>query len=155
MMIKTINGSLLNNKEGILVHGVNCQGKMGSGIGKLIREKYPEAYNDYMCFFEKNKVVRVKMLGDITVTEINEKLFIVNAFTQLYYGRYKNVQYVDYNAISSCFKKINLLAIEKNLPVKFPLIGAGLANGRWELIKERILASLSETVEAELFIYED
>lgn len=148
-------GSLLNNNEGILIHGVNCQGKMESGIAGQIRKKYPEVYRDYMNFFEKNKVVRIKMLGDITVTRINENLYIVNAFTQLYYGRYKHVRYVDYDAISSCFKKINDLAIEKKLPIKFPLIGAGLANGRWDIIKERITASLNESVVAELFIYEN
>ena len=31
----------------IICHQVNCQGVMGSGIAKQVREKYPNVYNSY------------------------------------------------------------------------------------------------------------
>ena len=43
-MIEYVRGDLLNVRDGLILHGVNCQRKMNAGIAKQIREKYPEVY---------------------------------------------------------------------------------------------------------------
>ena len=40
-------GDLLTTDADIIVHGCNCQGVMGSGVAKQIKEKFPNAYTIY------------------------------------------------------------------------------------------------------------
>lgn len=50
-MIKHIKCDIFKSGADIICHQVNCQGVMGSGIAKQVREKYPVVYRDYkrMC----------------------------------------------------------------------------------------------------------
>lgn len=131
--MQTHIGDILSVTEGIIVHGCNAQGVMKSGIAKDIREKYPQVYEDY----KQHERERGLELGDAIYTTIHKDLIIVSAITQEFYGRAK-VIYVDYDAISSAFMKIGLVASLKGLDVHFPLIGCGLANGKWSEVKPRI-----------------
>lgn len=47
MTIQIVNGDLLEANEDILGHQVNCQGVMGSGIAKILRDRYPNLYPEY------------------------------------------------------------------------------------------------------------
>lgn len=44
-------GNLFDGGDPAIAHGVNCRGKMGSGIAVQFRERYPEMYREYrsMC----------------------------------------------------------------------------------------------------------
>lgn len=133
-------GSLLDVKEGIIVHGCNAQGVMGSGVAKEVREKYPQAYQKYREAYEK--AIKLGMphlpVGKIIwcpISSESPKLTIANAITQKNYGRDPNVQYVSYEAIDMVFEKIAKVAKEHQVPVHFPLIGAALGGGKWEEIQ--------------------
>lgn len=151
MIVK--NSSIVLENKGIIVHGVSCQGVMGSGVAMQLKIKHPAIYKDYISLFNQYRNNREKLLGKITITKINENLYIVNAFTQLYYGRKINIQYVNYDAVKECFSKVNDLYLETALPVKFPKIGAGLGNGNWDIISSIIEQTLLEEIEKELFVY--
>ena len=45
-MIHYVKGNLLDSDCDYICHQVNCQGVMGSGIAKQIRERWPEVYKD-------------------------------------------------------------------------------------------------------------
>ena len=47
-MIRVVKGNLLDAREIVIAHQVNCQKKMNSGVAKAIREKYPEVYEKYL-----------------------------------------------------------------------------------------------------------
>ncbi len=47
MSIKIIDGDLFSTKSNYICHQVNCQGKMGSGVAKQIRTKFPTVYKWY------------------------------------------------------------------------------------------------------------
>ena len=47
MSIHIINGDLFETTAKYICHQVNCKGKMGSGVAKQIRERYPEVYSAY------------------------------------------------------------------------------------------------------------
>lgn len=148
--MKIIYDDILKQTRGIIVHGMNCQGVMGSGIAKNIRQLYPQVYDDYCDFILKHK--NQKILGQILISIIKDDLFIVSAFTQEFYGRDKNKIYVDYNAIKSAFNKINKLAKETKLPILFPMIGAGLANGDFSIISKIIEEEIDINIENCLYI---
>jgi len=133
MSFEAIKGSLLDASSGILVHGCNAKGVMGSGIAKLIRAGFPENYVVYRKAFKEHGL----SLGQVIWFKLsdNPKRVIANAITQQNYGRDPNVRYVDYDAIKASFNIIAELAKKYNLPVHYPKIGGGLGNGDWTIIK--------------------
>ena len=47
-LYKYENSDLTYSNAEMICHQVNCQGKMGSGVAKAIKEKFPTAYQMYM-----------------------------------------------------------------------------------------------------------
>jgi O-acetyl-ADP-ribose deacetylase (regulator of RNase III) len=153
MALKTHYDDLLENvKEGIIVHGCNAQGKMRSGFAKQLRATYPKAYNDYKQAYDFGQV----QVGRVVLSEVPphcDKFVIANAITQQFYGTDKDVVYVDYDAISTCFMKISRYAIQRGISqLHFPKIGAGLANGDWDRILKIIQDAVDPSIELNLWI---
>ena len=118
-----------------IVHGCNAQGKMGSGFAKVVKEKYPQAYEDYLDSYKEDGL----LLGCTYSTCVEEDLYVVNAITQEFYGRSKG-RYVDYYLIESCFRElVKEFEFDKvfgySVRVHYPKIGAGLAGGDWNIIE--------------------
>ena len=134
-MIDYIKGDLLSVKEGIIVHGCNSHGIMGAGVALAIKTKYPAAY--YMSGY---RLSEERKLGEIYWWD-NEPLYIANAITQKDFGRDGN-RYVNYSAIAKAFYEVFEFAKHKMhkkiLDVHFPMIGAGLGGGDWEIIEQII-----------------
>ena len=131
MKIEYRNSDLFQTDVKTIVHGCNAQGVMGSGIAKIIREKYPSAYERYRNqYLIENKLV----MGSLMVVPCDDKI-IVNAITQEFFGR-DDIRYVSHDAIDDVMKKINnfydLYGINE---VAMPQIGAGLGNGSWQVIE--------------------
>lgn len=47
MPVQIIDGDLFQTNAKYICHQVNCQARMGSGVAKQVRAKYPEVYNAY------------------------------------------------------------------------------------------------------------
>lgn len=151
-------GDMLSCESGVLIHGCNAHGVMGSGIAWSVREKYPAAYEAYHAYcenFRKNLNIS-SIVGDVVDCKIDENLIIMNAITQETFGRDKKV-YVDYSAIYTCFKKVLAITQERypHLTVNYPLIGAGLGGGDWSIISDIIDTAFSEypDISRTLWIY--
>jgi O-acetyl-ADP-ribose deacetylase (regulator of RNase III) len=150
-MIEEIHANLLNEKSGILVHGVNCRGKMNAGIALQIRQMYPSVYIDYTDFWGKSFKYPSSLLGQVVYTRISQKLTIASAFTQLNYS-YSEQKEVSYDAVDNAFCDINKYAFKNNLIVKFPKIGCGLGGGDWKIISTIIEQNKQESVRHILFV---
>lgn len=153
-MITEIKGDLFNSGAYVLVHGCNCQGVMGSGVARQIRNRYPDAYGAYRKIYEEAGELE---LGSIMPITTNGKI-IINAMTQRYYG-FTGQVYVDYNAVRSCVQVLSkylkglgissenefqLNVFGMNSKIAMPRIGCGLANGRWKIIKPIIEEELQD-----------
>lgn len=132
-MINYKQGNLLDVKEGVIVHGCNAKGVMGSGVALAVKDKYAKAYTSYKTF-EESKGLRV---GGVNLVNITKKLYVANAITQASYGRDSEVRYVSYGGVLTCFEKLNE-HFPLNIPFHFPKIGAGLGGGDWEVISSLI-----------------
>ena len=126
-------GDLLSVESGIIAHGCNCQGVMGSGVAKLIKDKYPSAYRIYK-YQEQTSGLK---LSAVQLVMVDDSLYVANLMTQQFYGR-DGKRYVSYDAIDECLD--NLLARSGKMQVNIPRIGAGLGGGEWEVISEIIHA---------------
>lgn len=138
--MKKLEGDLLifaeDNYFDVIIHGCNCFCDMGAGIALSIKEKYPEAYEVDSKTVEGDR----SKLGDYTLCQ-TDKFTIVNAYTQYHWDISLGIN-VDYDAIRSVMKKI-----KKDFPNKrigYPLIGAGIAGGDWEIISKIIDEELGD-----------
>lgn len=129
-MIDIIEGDLLQSNANLILHQVNCQGKMNSGVAKQIRNKYPVVYEDYMRHYESTK----DLLGKISISKIGEDRYVVNMFSQDKYG-YDGQRYTSYEAIYTCLEKVAKLAENKGFTVALPYkIGSDRGGANWNII---------------------
>jgi len=142
--MKEIIGNLITFAEDgqfdLIAHGCNCFCTMGSGIAKEIRSKFPGAY-EADCKTIKGDRNKLGTFTSYDVVGDYIAFRIINAYTQYNYGRDGKV-YVDYDALTNVFKKINHLYA--GCSIGLPKIGAGLAGGDWDKIKGIISETLTD-----------
>lgn len=147
MSFEMKQGDLFGNNEKIILHGVNCQGVMGSGVAKIIRDRYPEAYDDYRKIHENGGI----SLGNIYPVTTKGGVTIINAATQFSYGRDPTVRYASYDAIARAMRILNNTYYNKR--VAMPMIGAGLGNAKWSIV-ETIIKEYAPDVEIVVYSLE-
>ena len=139
--------SIFDFNYGVLCHAVNCRGKMGAGLALEMRNRFPEAYKEYMNDFKSG----FNQLGNITVVNVAPSLYIAHLYTQYNYGRDK--RYTDYDAMEKCFKKlkgwkeiIQREAPGQTFPVYIPYkIGCSLGGGDWAVVEKLISKTFNTT----------
>lgn len=166
--IKVVSGDVLDVEEGIIVHGCNCLGVMGSGIAVAVKNRFPKVYEAYRAIHETPEGLR---LGEIIPVRVGENKWIVNAMTQQRTG---GIRAVDYEAVARCFEKVNDLAAEilfsqsrvlrfeqfndiesktsATVPICFPMIGAGLGGGNWNIIATIIDETINDSFEKKVYV---
>lgn len=161
-----IIGDALSHPQGLIVHGCNCQGVMGSGIAKAVKERYPVAFQEYYNQYTTNPVhgpgglaYDGLKLGQIIPVEVEANKWIVNAMTQHLYGT--ESRKVNYDAVAVCFEFIRDYArqvadIRGFRPdIVYPLIGAGLGGGNWRIIDTIIDETLAGEFNQYIYGFED
>lgn len=128
MSVNYINKDIITVTTGIVAHGVNCQGRMASGVAKAIRKKWPEVYDSYMSL-----PTGKAMLGTCHIVNVGEQdeLFVANCYTQMFYG-YGGGRYADPKALELALHGAFQWADFYHLPLYLPKIGAGLGGLDWE-----------------------
>lgn len=129
-MIKTINKNLIFAEESIIAHGCNCQGKMGSGVAKAIRARFPSAYRMYLDLLSKQPPSKLLGRAQFVAVGFEPNKFIANCFTQEYYG-YDNKAYASLDAIKTSLTEVAEYAAKYNYSVALPPIGCGLGGLKW------------------------
>lgn len=121
----------------ILTHCSNCFNTMGSGIAKVIKDKYPKAY-EADCRTEKGDKDK---LGTYSFEKVAEKeKYIANLYGQYFYGRKElGDRDVSYDALYNAFQKLFKDIRAGNYCVLVPYgIGCGLAGGNWGIVEKMI-----------------
>lgn len=139
--MKIVEGDLIQMAaEGefdVIVHGCNCQCQMGKGIALTIKKQFPEAYQAD-CSTEKGSWEKLGSFSQVKVKTGDNEFTIVNAYTQFHW-RGNGVK-ADYDAIKRVFSSLKVEFSGKR--IGYPLIGAGLAGGNWEVISQIINSAL-------------
>lgn len=156
--MKKLKGNLIDWAEhgyfDVIVHGCNCFHTMGAGIAKEIAERHPQAY-----IVDKNntKYGDAFKLGTYSYgyvqseTKPEHYFYIVNAYTQYYYGKDKNDINLIYSSLRECFRKI--ARDFSGHKIAYPKIGSGLAGGDWKIIS-RIINEELKGLDHTLIIFE-
>lgn len=133
---------LFESGADILCHQVNCQGVMGSGVAKQMRERWSKVYEGYCEWCEENSPE--ELLGKSQYVSLHqpwedsaEPLGVINIFGQLQYG-YDGNCYTDYNALKHAFTTINIFCTQffpftpvLAFPYKF---GCARGGGDWDTV---------------------
>lgn len=155
-MYSEIKGDLIFlTKQGmfdVIAHGCNCYSNMNAGIAVVMERefncsKFPMeqmgvSFNKLGCIDFKEFLVYPNKKSAETPVENNftgKLTYIVNAYTQARFGRTFGPP-ADYEAIALCMRKINYQF--KGMHIGLPKIGAGLAGGDWDKIKQIIQKEL-------------
>jgi len=139
MAIEIVSGDLLdaldNRDVDVIGHIVNCQGVMGSGIAKSIKQRYPSVYEIYFntCLKSEDKS---NLLGLAEGCYIAKQKWVYNLHAQLDYGTYK--RQLNYGAIAECLIRMAYEA-DPRCYIGFPFkMGSDRAGGDWTIVLEMI-----------------
>lgn len=152
MIVEQVSGNLLDFPNGInaIAHSCNTRNIMGAGIAKQIKDRYPEAYEAdtkaYDTEYDKDGQY-VHWLGKFSKSEINDRKYIYNMYTQASIGKGREV---DYEKFWQALKRVEEDLFEMNVNKHeydgspSPVLGlpygisCGLAGGNWGIIKAMI-----------------
>ena len=139
IIMKQVAGDLIEmakNKEfDVIIHGCNCFNTMGAGIALQIKRNFKAAYEAD----QQTKKGDKKKLGTYTSAEV-DGVTIVNAYTQYTFS--KDLDDINYWAVRQVMRKIS--RDFKGKKIGYPMIGAGLAGGDWDLISLIIYEELKD-----------
>lgn len=151
MGIQIIKGNIFDSDADAILHQVNCQGVMGSGIARQVKERYPFVYQTYKTVCDnakKNggtktllgKVLACSKTGSVTQNIIDNQ-FIINAFGQDRYGTDKC--YTDYEALKKCLQQINdeFEGLRIAIPYRMSCDRGG---GDWNIVDRMIQDTLTK-----------
>lgn len=137
-----------NFKIDYIVHQVNCQGKMGSGVAKRIKEEYPIVYKEYLkkCAAATPQdvytTIQIIPLSKKEVT-LDWEPHCCNFFSQFDYG-YDGKRYTSYDAFWICLNRLKS-CVPKGKSIAFPAkIGCGLGGANWAIILQMIIEVLGQ-----------
>lgn len=150
-MVKQINGDILEFKENMMIHQVNCKGIMGAGLAKSIKTEYPEVFEDYKDAISMYNYNETRLLGSYTMTALEKDRYIVNLFGQDEYGTDR--RYTSYSAIIRGLFAIFQRAKKYNYSIAIPhKMGSYRGGGNWIYIYNYI-CMLSEEFDVNVVIY--
>jgi O-acetyl-ADP-ribose deacetylase (regulator of RNase III) len=152
-------GNLLDASQICIAHQVNCQGVMGSGVAKAIKEKYPKAYEHYKgyCNVRSSK----DLLGisqEVHCRTTEEERVVINLFGQQFYG-YDGCCYTSYVALTIALDSAFKFIVRENdyygdpLEIAVPYkMGCDRGGGDWKIVS-KILEELSDKYDVDVYIY--
>lgn len=149
-MLKLVKGDIFESDADVILHQVNCQGVMGSGVAKQVREKYPIVFQYYKSWCD-DPHLRPGLLGQIQTvyTDNTGKQAIINLFSQEKYGR-DGKRYTDYKALENCLKSVNKQFKGSTVAIPYHM-SCDRGGGDWSVVSKIIEEALPD---CEVTLYE-
>ena len=139
MQIKEQVGDLLDAEVDAIAHCCNCFCTMGSGIAPKIKQRWPNVYAAD-CSTEKGDPNKLGTFSKAVVEEFT----VYNLYGQFGYSkRDEGIRDLDYDALYDAFDLMaDDVVSNGGRTVGLPLIGCGLAGGKWSVVKAMIEETL-------------
>ena len=153
MAVVIKEGNVFDSDADIICHQVNCQGVMGSGVAKEVRERYPYVFREYKLECDRAKDCPAKLLGKVQILAVDENdktRWIVNCFGQEKYG-YDGAQYTSVGALTEAFQKVTTFVRNSSMSIAMPYkIGCCRGGANWDTVK-KIIEDTFQGVDVELW----
>lgn len=151
MTLRHGRGDLLRTTAQCIVHQVNCQGVMGSGVAKQIRDKWPEVYESYVKYCNEYLADGLKhtmaLLGKVDYVKVPSGQTVFSIFGQYRYGTETGRRYTNYEAVYQGLERLRAYMCAYELKtVAFPYkMSCDRGGGAWPVILEMIRAVFADT----------
>lgn len=125
----------------VIAHCCNCWNTMGSGIAPKIKAKWPQVYAADCATIKGDR----HKLGGYTKAIVEDgALTVYNLYGQFGYSkRDQGIRDLNYNAIFDALDAMGEDILKRgDKTVGLPLIGCGLAGGKWSVVKAMIEETL-------------
>lgn len=152
--MKIVVGNIFNSKADAILHQVNCQGVMGGGVAKQVKERYPTVFKWYKQWCDENKehakhsdknplLGRIQILykEDYPINDVRDEQVIVNLYAQDKYGW--SGCYTDYEALRQCFKLVNQEFKGKDVAIPY-MMSCYRGGGDWNIVSQMIEEELND-----------
>lgn len=162
--MKALKGDIFESDADAILHQVNCQGVMGAGLAKQVKERFPVVFKYYKSLCDEDKRARKELgfsrsplLGRIQIIHKQDYLIgdpnidpqvIVNLFAQDRYG--KDKCHTDYGALKQCLIEVNKRFAGKKVAIPYRM-GCGLGGGDWNVVSKIIENTL---IDCDVTLYE-
>lgn len=136
-------GNLLDAQTDVIAHQVNCQGVMGSGVAKQIREKWANVYAAYRSEYDLFTDLNKSLLGNCQLVQVNDHQHVANLFGQKYYGR-DGRRYTSYDAIYDALTNLAVQMMDngmKSLAIPYKM-SSDRGGADWDVILTMIKSPL-------------
>lgn len=136
----------------LIAHICNDLGGWGKGFVTAISKRWSKPEKAYRLWYReraKNKF----SLGAVQFIQVQPDIWIANMIGQHGMRTGSGGPPVRYEAIEECLAQVAEKAKDLTASVHMPLIGCGLAGGKWEKIEPIIQRQLSER-EISIFVYD-
>lgn len=161
--MKYVKGDVFESGADAILHQVNCQGVMGGGIAKQVKDKYPRVFESYKFICDSDKILRLwkygneydgksLLLGNAQICHTyggkGDAPLIVNLFAQFDFGY--GECHTDYDALRKCLEDVNYKLAGKKIAIPYKM-SCGLAGGDWNIVSKMIEETLTD---CDVTIYE-
>jgi O-acetyl-ADP-ribose deacetylase (regulator of RNase III) len=139
--MKVSVGNILEEvKSGVIIQQVNAQGVMGSGIAKVIREKWPVVWDEYNLWIKPAVQIRhgEPALGKVLLTQVEPTLVLANVVGQQFYRRQGDPEgrrYTSYDALDRAFTSLADTLQGLQVSLHFPLLGSDRGGAHWPIVR--------------------
>lgn len=140
------NGNLLDAQTDVIAHQVNCQGVMGSGVAKQIRDKWTNVYTAYRAEYDLFTDLNKSLLGNCQLVQVNDHQHVANLFGQDKYG-YDGKRYTSYDGIYDALVSLASQMENNNMnSVAFPYhMSSDRGGADWIIISTMITSVFKHT----------
>ena len=135
----------------IIAQVVNTSGGLGFGFGKSLAKNYPIIKERLKQW--KEKKINWK-LGNSQMIQVSDDVCVYQMLAQN--GLFvKNGKIpLDYNSLQTCLSELREHALVSGATVHMPLIGAGQAKGKWEIIEGMVYSELvNQNVKVQIYLF--
>ena len=139
-------GNLLDAQTDVIAHQVNCQGVMGSGVAKYIREKWANVYTAYKAEYDLFTDLNKPLLGNCQLVQVNDHQYVANLFGQNKYG-YDSKRYTSYDGIYDALINLAFQMENNNInSIAFPYrMSSDRGGADWNVILAMIESVFKDT----------
>lgn len=111
----------------VIMHGVNAQRTMRSGVAKALFTRWPHVRDAYMAVELSDM-----RLGNIAAVSVEDRVYVINCWTQETFG-YDGRIYASAEAIGSCLEQVAAFCTKVGIDNLYaPRIGCGLGGLKWD-----------------------
>lgn len=143
-MITHVKGDIFKSNADVILHQVNCQGAMNSGVARQVREKYPWVFGEYKRICDDAKKLpngTKSLLGVTQFVFIDETKQIGNLFAQDRFG-YDSKCYSNYDALRKCLSYVKKRFNGKKIAIPY-LMSCCRGGGDWSVVYKIIEETLA------------